>query len=45
MLHASRVCGGFVDMGHLTVFADYRLPALLRSDAVAVLSLEPYAPA
>lgn len=33
--------GGFSDMAALTVFADYRLPQLLRADDVRVLALSP----
>ena len=41
MLHAARVGGGFSDMSELTVFADYRLPQLLRAPSVAILHLAP----
>ena len=41
MLHAANVGGGFDDMPALTVFADYRLPQLFRSEAVRILELEP----
>lgn len=41
MLHGARVGGGFRDIEALTVFADYRLPQLLRVVDVGILHLAP----
>ena len=41
MLHGAGVCGGFTDMHELTIFADYRLPQLLRAPDVGIFALSP----
>lgn len=41
MLHGAGVCGGFSDMRELTIFADYRLPQLLRAPDVGIFVLSP----
>jgi hypothetical protein len=41
MLHSAGVGGGFDDLRELTVFADYRLPQLLRCADVGVLAVGP----